>query len=103
MTQFEELKRNGIDFWEEKKKEYERALDFFEQVKAGDTVKIEKYAFPMFSPYSIEKYADKRDRKVVKIYAMNQNGLWFTTDKGEAIDAKAVIKWEVIPQQLSLF
>lgn len=102
MTEFEELKARGFDYWEEKKKEYERALDFFEQVQSGDTVKIERYAFPQFSPHSCEKYAHIHDKKTIRVYAMNLNGLWFTTYTGEAIDAKTIIKWEIIPKQQEL-
>lgn len=82
--------------------EHQRALDFFAQVKPSDTVKIERYACVSSHPYCLDKYADIHEKKTVKIYAMNKNGLWFTTYAGQAIDADTLLKWEIIPQQMEL-
>lgn len=103
MTEFEEWKARGVDLWEEQGKEHRRALDFFAQIKPGDTVKIERYAFPEYHPYMSNRLAHIHDKKTVTVYAMNQNGLWFTTTAGEAIGADTLIKWEKLPKQGELF
>lgn len=46
-----------MDYWEEKKKEHERAIAFMEEVKPGDVVQVERYGYPMFHPYSMEEQA----------------------------------------------
>ncbi len=90
-------------YWSEKKKEYERAFDFCNEIKAGDTVRLERYAIPQFSPYSLNDTAHIRTRETVKIYAMHKDELWFTTYGGHAIEAKTIINWQKQPTQGELF
>lgn len=90
-------------YWNEKKKEYQRALDFCNEIKPGDTVTLTRYACPQNSPYSLDDTAHITTRETVKIYAMHKDALWFTTYGGHAIEAKTVIKWQKQPTQGFLF
>ena len=90
------------DQWTEKKLEYDRAVDFLDNVKAGDVVRLERYAYPEWSPYGLNRDADIHTRGTYQIFATNKEGLWFTVTTGEAIDARSVITWEKIPRQLEL-
>lgn len=90
-------------YWEEKKKEHEKALAFMADIKMGDKVKIERYACPCVSPYCLEDLADVTIKEVVEIYAVNHKGLFFTTTKGTAIGAATVINWKKIIPEPELF
>jgi hypothetical protein len=100
---YQEEKQTPLDYWEEKKKEYQRAIDFLENAKPGETYRIERYAIPESHPYSMNKFANVHDKKTVKIYAIDKQGLWFTTYDGTAIYADTLIKWERLPEQKELF
>ena len=91
------------EYRKQQMEEHQRALAFFEQVKPGDTVKIERYAIPQFHPYSLNSTAHIHDKKTVRVYAMQKDGLYFTTYAGEAINADTLIKWQVLPKQGKLF
>ena len=90
-------------YWSEKKKEYQRAFDFCNEIKAGDTVRLEYYAIPQYSPYSLNNTAHITTRETVKIYAMHKDALWFTTESGHAIYAKTIKNWQKQPTQGELF
>lgn len=92
-------------YWSEKKKEYERACEFMADMKTGDEYKIERYAIPQNSPYSLDSTAHLTYKEKIKVYAVHkgdQAGWWFTTYDGHAIDAKTVLKWQKLPKQQEL-
>ena len=91
-----------MDYWEEKKKEHERAIAFMEEVKPGDVVQVERYGYPMFHPYSMEEQA-YIVRERLTVYAMDKRGLYFTATNGNAYDAAAMVKWRVIKPEPTLF
>ena len=91
-------------YWKEKEKEYERGQNFINTIKAGETYKIKRYVYTDLNPYSLHEHSDITETKVIKIFAINKgNGAaWFTTTKGEAIDADTIIKWERLQTQQEL-
>lgn len=91
------------EYQAEQKKEHDRAVDFLERVRPGDTVRLERYAYPETSPYGLNRHADEHKTGTVRVYATDKEGLWFTVTTGEAIDARSVIKWEKIPRQMELW
>lgn len=90
------------DYQTEQKKEYDRAVVFLDNVRAGDTVRLERYAYPETNPYGQNRHADIHTRGTYQIFATDKEALWFTVTTGEAIDARSVINWEKIPRQLEL-
>jgi hypothetical protein len=95
-------------YWAAKKAQHQRALDFMAKVKAGETYRIERYAVDpvaVMEPYEISRYKDVREKRTITIYAVNKKpgALWFTTTKGEAIDAESLIKWERVAKHLDVF
>ena len=46
-------------YWEEKKSQYHRALNFMAEAKAGETYHIERYAIPQTGiPHALSEYAN---------------------------------------------
>lgn len=97
---------NSARYWAAKKAQYQRALDFISTVVPGESYKIERYAIKDGAfPYELSAYAHIRDKRIITVFSVNRNNgaLWFTTTKGEAIDADSLIKWEKVQRQLELF
>ena len=97
---------NNAEYWAEKGRQHQRALDFLAEARPGDTYRIERYALPQTGiPHALSPYADRHEKRVITLYAVhNGNGaLWFTTTTGEAIEADTLIKWERLPKQGELF
>lgn len=93
-------------YWEAKKTQHQRALDFLAEARPGDTYRIERYPIDDGAwPYEMSHYKDVHEKRVVTVYAKatSPGALWFTTTTGEAIDAKSLIKWERQPKQYELF
>lgn len=95
-------------YWAEMKAQHQRALDFIAEAKAGDTYRIERYAVDpvaVMEPYELSPYKDVHEKRTITVFAVNKKpgALWFTTTKGEAIDADSLIKWERVAKQLDLF
>lgn len=90
------------EYQAEQKKEHDRAVDFLERVRPGDTVRLERYAYQEHYPYCLNRHADEHKTGTVRIYAVMKDVLWFTTYAGEAIDARTIIAWEKILPQLEL-
>lgn len=90
---------------EEKGAQHQRACDFLAEARPGDSYKIERYAiYEVGVPYALSRFANIRNKQTVTLYAVhNEPGAqWFTTTKGEAIEADSLIKWERQPIQQEL-
>lgn len=96
----------NLDYWNAKKTQHQRALDFLAEARPGDTYRIERYAIPVTGiPHALSVYADRHEKRIVTVYAKatGSGAYWFTTTTGEAIDADTLIKWERVPKQGELF
>ena len=94
------------EYREAQRKQAENARNFIAEAKAGETYRIERYAITEVGiPHALTEYAHIHDKRVITIYAVNRDhgAHWFTTTKGEAIDADTLIKWERLPKQGELF
>lgn len=102
---------NEIEYcqqWHEaRRKQYEQGQKFINEIKPGDTVRIERYLIPstVGTPYAMSSTKNYREKKTVHIYAVsNEPGAtWCTTTAGEVIEAESVIKWDIQPKQAELF
>ena len=94
--------------WHEARRlQYEQGQKFINEIKPGDTVRIERYVIPstVGTPYAMSQYKDRKEKKTVKVYAVNNEpgSIWFTTVAGDVIEAESIIKWEIQPKQAELF
>ncbi len=94
--------------WHEARRlQFERGQKFINEIKPGDTVRIERYLISstVGTPYAMSSYKDRKEKKTVHIYAVNNEpgAVWCTTEAGDVIEAESVIKWEIQPKQAELF
>ena len=94
--------------WHEARRlQYEQGQKFINEIKPGDTVRIERYLIPstVGTPYAMSETKNYREKKTVKVYAVhNEPGsVWFTTNTGDVIEADSIIKWTIQPKQAELF
>lgn len=94
--------------WHEARRlQYEQGQRFINEIKPGDTVRIERYLIPstVGTPYAMSPTKNYREKKTVHIYAVNNEPgvAWVTTSAGDVIEAESVIKWDIQPKQAELF
>jgi hypothetical protein len=94
--------------WHEARRlQYEQGQKFINEIKPGDTVRIERYTVPstVGTPYAMSPAKNYREKKTVKVYAVNNEpgSVWFTTSTGDVIEADSIIKWTIQPKQAELF
>lgn len=94
--------------WHEGRRlQYEQGQKFINEIKPGDTVRIERYLISstVGTPYAMSPYKDRKENKTVRVYSVhNEPGsVWFTTSTGDVIEADSIIKWTIQPKQAELF